>query len=94
MALTREEVKEAFREVMMRDYADVPSGEPSANEILYDAIMELQKDLRFQIQSHVLISDAYREIKALAATYELQEYLAGAIAADMAAGKIEPDVEG
>ena len=62
---------------------------------MYDAIIELQHDLRFEIQSYTLLSEAdYRKVKALAATYELQDYLANRIAEAVNAGELEPDLEG
>lgn len=61
----------------------------------YDAIMELQHDLRYEIQSYTLLSEAdYRKVKALAACYELQDYLANRIAEAVNAGELEPDLEG
>lgn len=54
---------------------------------MYDGIMELQGELRYEIQSNVLLSEVdYRLVKALGACYELQEYLAGRLAE-------EPDQE-
>lgn len=45
---------------------------------LYDGIIELQREL----EGMVALSDGgwYSDVKALAATYELQDYLASAIA--------------
>lgn len=45
-------------------------------EALYDGIMKLQRELRLETE----LSFDYQEVKALAATYELQEYLAQRIA--------------
>lgn len=60
----------------------------------YDAIMKMQQDLQYEIQSYTLLSEAdYRKIKALAATYELQEYLANRIAQAVNDGELEPDLE-
>jgi hypothetical protein len=53
----------------------------------YDLIMALQAEL-----AEGEIED-YRVVKALAATYELQEYLANRIAEAVAAGELEPDPE-
>lgn len=53
----------------------------------YDFIMELQAELR---ESE--LSD-YRIVKALAATYELQDYLANRIAIAVAAGELEPELD-
>lgn len=62
---------------------------------VYDAIIDLQHDLRFEIQSYTLLSEAdYRKVKALAATYELQDYLANRIAEAVNNGELEPDLEG
>jgi len=70
----------------------------------YDTIMELQHKLQAELipvaaktlleYPHDHPEDAdYRKVKALAATYELQEYLANAIAEDVAAGNLGPDPE-
>jgi len=54
---------------------------------MYDGIIELQSELRFEIQSYTLLSEVdYRLVKALAASYELQDYLANKLAE-------EPDQE-
>ena len=53
----------------------------------YDFIMTLQAELA---QSEL---EDFRIVKALAATYELQEYLANRIARAVAAGELEPDPE-
>jgi hypothetical protein len=53
----------------------------------YDFIMELQAEL---------INDGlldYQTVKALAATYELQDFLANRIARAVASGELEPDPE-
>lgn len=66
----------------------------------YDAVMELQADLRSRVGG-MAVADVthpchlgplydYKLIKALSATYELQEYLAGAIAD---AGLIDPELD-
>ena len=61
----------------------------------YDAMLQLQEDLRFEIQAATTVSEVdYRTIKALAAALELQEYLANRIAAAVEAGEIELDMEG
>lgn len=60
----------------------------------YDSMLELQAELRFEIQSATTLDEvSYRTFKALAATYELQEYLANAIAAAVEAGELEPDLD-
>ncbi len=51
----------------------------------YDFIMELQAELREAERW------GYQDIKALAATYELQDYLANRIAKAVADGELEPD---
>lgn len=51
----------------------------------YDFIMELQAEL---------INDGlldYQTVKALAATYELQDFLANRIAREVASGELEPE---
>jgi hypothetical protein len=53
----------------------------------YDLIMDLQEEL-----AESDLTD-YRVVKALAATYELQDYLADRIAKAVAAGELEPDPE-
>ena len=59
---------------------------------MYDSIVNLQRDLRFEIQAAPTIADAdYKQIKALAAAMELQEYLANRIAADPASGELDVD---
>jgi hypothetical protein len=51
---------------------------------LYDAVVNLQEMLRNELHNGTDLvarpADDYRHIKALAATYELQEYLANRIA--------------
>lgn len=65
---------------------------------LYDAVVNLQEMLRIELHIGTDLiarpTDDYRHIKALAATYELQEYLANRIAAETDAGLMEPDLEG
>lgn len=53
----------------------------------YDFILELQAEL---MESG--LSD-YRVVKALAAAYELQDYLANRIASAVAAGELEPELD-
>lgn len=78
---------------------EVDWGEPVGAEVMerrnlhetYAAIKELRSDLRFELQAYTTIAEAdYRVVKALAACYELQDYLANAIAAE----ETEPDLEG
>ena len=60
---------------------------------LYDSIANLQEVLRIELSIGVdLVNQPTdsRHIKALAATYELQEYLAHRIAAEVDAGLMEP----
>lgn len=52
----------------------------------YDFIMDLQAELESQRLDR-------NQVKALAATYELQDYLANRIAQAVAAGELEPDPE-
>lgn len=62
---------------------------------MHDGILELQSDLRYQIQAYTLLPEAdYKLVKALGACYELEEYLAGAIAQAVEFGELEPDLEG
>ena len=58
---------------------------------LYAAIAKLEESLRNEMPIGFV---DYRQIKALAATIELQEYLANRIAAEVAAGTLDPDLEG
>lgn len=58
----------------------------------YDFIMELQEELAAKQRDEFGVLD-YKAVKALAATYELQEYLANRIAQAVADGEIEPDPE-
>lgn len=61
----------------------------------YDAMLQLQEDLRFEIQAATTVSEVdYRTIKALAAALELQEYLAHRIAAVVDADEQAPDLDG
>lgn len=53
----------------------------------YDFIMALQEELA----GNEL--DDFRVVKALAATYELQDYLANRIARAVAGGELEPDLD-
>ncbi len=60
---------------------------------LYDSIANLQEILRIELNIGVdLVNQPAdsRHIKALAATYELQEYLAHRIAAEVDAGLMDP----
>lgn len=70
---------------------------------MYDAVLDLQADLRSRVGA-MAVADVthpchlgpmynYRLIKALSATYELQEYLAYAIAEAVEAGELDPDPE-
>lgn len=58
---------------------------------VYEAILELQADLRFEVQAYTELSDASMEIRALAATYEIQEYLENQIGTAVAEGKVEEE---
>lgn len=62
---------------------------------LYDAVVNLQEILRTELHIGTDLiarpTDDYHHIKALAATYELQEYLAKRIAAETNAGLMEPN---
>lgn len=64
-------------------------------EELIAQLRELQHDLRFEIQSCTLLSEADpRKVKALAACYELMDYLANEIAAADDAGDLEAEPDG
>lgn len=61
-------------------------------QTMYDDIVQLQEELRFAVASECgTLDSAYLEIKALAATYELQEFLANQIGAAIAAGELEEE---
>lgn len=57
----------------------------------YDSIIELQEELVAQIHDAEIGCLDYKIIKALAATYELQDYLANRIAQAVATGELEPE---
>lgn len=60
---------------------------------LYDRIIDLQLILKTELQVGEDLSNNtvdYRHIKALAATYELQEYIAGRIATEIRADLMDP----
>lgn len=59
----------------------------------YDFIMSLQEELAAQHHDAEIGGLDYRVVKALAATYELQDYLANRIALAVASGELEPDPE-
>lgn len=69
----------------------------------YYAVMELQTQLYTEVlddaekerqyTAHVQSDPDYRKIKALAATYELQDYLAAAIADAVESGELDPAPE-
>lgn len=59
---------------------------------LYDRIIDLQLILQTELQVGEDLSNHtvdYRHIKALAATYELQEYIAGRILTETSVGLME-----
>ena len=59
----------------------------------YDLITDLQHDLAGQHHDAEIGCLDYKAVKALAATYELQDYLANRIAQAVADGELEPDPE-
>ena len=59
----------------------------------YDFIMALQEELAAKHHDAEIGCIDYKAIKALAATYELQDYLANRIAQAVATGELEPDPE-
>ena len=59
----------------------------------YDFIMHLQKELEAKHHDADFGWLDYKAVKALAATYELQDYLANRIAQAVADGELEPDPE-
>ena len=59
----------------------------------YDQVTKLQHDLAGQHHDAEIGCLDYRVVKALAATYELQDYLANRIAQAVAVGELEPDPE-
>ena len=59
----------------------------------YDFIMALQKELEAKHHDADFGWLDYKAVKALAATYELQDYLADRIAQAVADGELDPDEE-
>lgn len=59
----------------------------------YDLIMSLQEELSAQHHDAELGCLDYKIVKALAATYELQDYLANRIAVAVETGELESDPE-
>lgn len=59
----------------------------------YDFIMALQEELAKQHHDAEIGCLDYKVVKALAATYELQDYLANRIAQAVATGELDPDEE-
>lgn len=59
----------------------------------YDAILGLQERLTGELHDAEIGCLDYKAVKALAATYELQDYLANAIALAVATGELEADPE-
>lgn len=57
----------------------------------YDIIMELQAELIKDHDDPLLGCPDYLKVKALAATYELQEYLSNAIARAINEGELEEE---
>lgn len=62
-------------------------------EACYDLIMQLREELTAKHHVEGIGCLDCRAIKALAATYELQDYLADRIARAVAAGEMELDPE-
>lgn len=68
---------------------------------MYDDVVELQEDLKRKIAMEALADYTiptvhgplinYRQVKALAASYELQEYLANRIAIAVEAGELDSE---
>ena len=71
---------------------------------MYDDVMELQHELRIKVGIQALADYTkrtpygpglnYRQIKALAACYELQDYLSHRIEVAIEDGELEPDLDG
>ena len=59
----------------------------------YDWIIALQEELAEQHHDAEIGCLDYKVVKALAATYELQDYLANRIAQAVATGEIEPELD-
>ena len=66
----------------MINRALAPFSEDGSLEALCNAIIDLQAELRFEVQSHAFLSDAVAPLKALAATHELEDYLRNRIATE------------
>lgn len=69
------ELENAENDARMINRAIAPFSEDGSLEALCDAIVDLQAELRFEVQSHVFLSDAVAPLKALAAAHELEDYL-------------------
>ena len=78
----RNELKKAENDACMLNRALAPFSEDGSLETLCGAIVDLQAELRFEVQSHVVLADAVAPLKALAAAYELEDYLRNRIAAE------------
>lgn len=59
----------------------------------YDFIVGLQEELVAQHHDAEIGCLDYKVVKALAATYELQDYLANRITQAVACGELDPDPE-
>lgn len=59
----------------------------------YDVIQGLQERLVGELHDAEVGCLDYKAVKALGAAYELQDYLANAIAIAVATGELEPDPE-
>ena len=59
----------------------------------YELILALQEELAAQHHDAEIGCLDYKVVKALGATYELQDYLANRMAQAVATGELEPDPE-
>ena len=59
----------------------------------YDVVMALQEHLQGQHHDAEIGCLDYRVIKALAATYELQDYISGQIALAVATGELDTEAD-
>lgn len=87
-----EMLRNAPLQIMPSDQGDVEFVREFDYRAGYDFIMALQGELVAQHHTESGCLD-YKVVKALAATYELQDYLANRIAQAVADGELEPDPE-
>lgn len=80
------------RKMKMSEQGDVEFVREFDYRAGYDFIMALQQELAAKQHDEFGVLD-YKAVKALSATYELQDYLANRIAQAVATGELNPDEE-